>query len=99
MIVRLFPAEDFLKRLKELIWKLGGFSSERIQFLRELHLVAAMNFAWSGWHLIGRDVDFVGGAGRFAAGGREMIGLRANQRMLEGHGRLQIRRRINRGRF
>src|SRR2546425_13243181 len=69
----LFSAEEFFEGLKEFVREISGFFSKVVQLLRELHLFAAVNFAPGGGNFVSRKIDFVGGAGRFATSGREMI--------------------------
>src|SRR6266545_7853429 len=68
-----FAAEEFSERLKKFVRKLARLFSEVVQLLRELHLFAAVNFAGHGWNFVLRQIGFVGSAGRFATGCREMI--------------------------
>src|SRR5205814_1755568 len=92
-----FAAEEFSEGLKEFVRNLGGFLAEVAELLRELHLVAAVNFARGSRKFVLGQIDFVGGAGSFAPGCRKMIGLRTYERVNQRHGRLQILRRITFG--
>src|SRR6516164_11540752 len=87
-----FSAKEFFERLEKPVRKVRGFFAERIQLLRELHLIAAMNFTRRRRNLVGGNIDLVGGPGRFATGGREVIRKRTDQRVLDRHRRLQILR-------
>src|SRR5262249_1007011 len=49
-------AEEFFERLKKFVWQFGGLLPERIQFLRELHLVTAMNFTRLSRNFVSRNI-------------------------------------------
>ena len=66
-------AEEFLERLKEFVRDVASFFPEVVQFLRELHLFAAVDFAARRGNFVHGEIEFVGGAGGFTTGGREMI--------------------------
>src|SRR2546423_802343 len=94
-----FAAEEFSEGLKEFVRDLGSFLAEVAELLRELHLVAAVNFARGSRNFVLRQIDFVSRTGCFAPGCRKMIGLRTYERVNQRYGRLEILGRITFGAF
>lgn len=68
-----FAAEEFPERIKKFVRKVVRLFAERIQLLRELHLITAVNFTRGRRNLVRRNVELVRCAGGFATGRREMI--------------------------
>src|SRR5207248_3838420 len=66
-------AEEFLEGLEEFVRDVTSFFPEVVQFLRELHLFAAVDFATRRGNFVRGKIEFVGGAGCLEAGGRKMI--------------------------
>src|SRR6266478_1431768 len=66
-------AEEFLEGLEKFVLDVASFFPEVVQFLRELHLFAAVDFAARRRNFVRGKIEFVGGAGGFTTGGREMI--------------------------
>src|SRR5207248_9028861 len=72
----LFPAEEFPERLNDAVRQRPSLLPEVLQFLRELRLRSAVNFANDLRHLVIGQRNFVGSPGCVAASRREMIGDR-----------------------
>ena len=68
-----FSAKEFPEGLEKFVRELSSFFSEVVQLLRELHLIAAVDFTSGGRNFVRGQIKFVGGASRFAASSREMI--------------------------
>ena len=73
MVYNLFSAEEFFERLKEFVREITGFFPKIVQFLGELHLFTAVDFATRRGNFVGRKIELVGGAGCFTTSSGEMI--------------------------